>query len=214
MIGTVVYAGSVAVRPYLRPRPDDTSPSATESRVLAAAEKLIDAGTFHQATVAELAEHAGVARATVFGRFGSKLGVLEALSVRCSGGPEIRAVREAFLVDDPRAALPAVVAAAAALWERQGHILLTAKAVVELEPGAIRIIDEQRADQRRSVEGLVARLVGAGALRDGLDADEAVATLHMITSVESFVELRRHGGVSPERTVELLTQLAVTLLSA
>jgi hypothetical protein len=36
-----------------------------------------------------------VARATVFSRFGSKLGVLEALSERCAGGPEMRAVREA-----------------------------------------------------------------------------------------------------------------------
>lgn len=204
----------MAVRPYLRPRSDDPTPSATESRVLAAAEKLIDAGTFHQATVAELAEHAGVARATVFGRFGSKLGVLEALSVRCSGGPEIRGVREAFQVDDPRAAVAAVVAAVAALWERQGHILLTAKAVVELEPGAIRIIDEQRADQRRSIERLVSRLVDGGALRDGLGAGEAVATLHMITSVESFVELRRHGGLPLHRTVELLTQLAAGVLSA
>jgi AcrR family transcriptional regulator len=196
----------VAVRPYARSRSDGADSSATETRVLAAAEKLIDAGTFHQATVAELAEHAGVARATVFGRFGSKLGVLTALSVRCSGGPEIRGIRDAIALEDPRAAVPALVAASAQLWERQGHILLTAKAVVELEPGAMRIIDEQRADQRSSLEGLVARLASAGALHG--DAATTVAMLHMITSVESFVELRRHGGLSFDATVSALQELA------
>lgn len=200
----------MAVRPYRRStsgaRPD------TETRVLAAAEALIEEGAFHQATVTELAERAGVARATVFGRFGSKLGVLEALSTRCAGGPEMRAIREAFAAPDPRAALAAVVSASCRHWERQGYILLTAKAVVELEPGAMRIIDEQREDQRTSLRGLVERLDAAGALRPDLSVAEAVATLHMITSVESFVELRRHGKLDLDRIVELLTGLAGQVL--
>jgi hypothetical protein len=82
--------------------------------------------------------------------------------------------------------------------------------VVELEPGAIRIIDEQRADQRGSLEVLVARLESAGALC--WDAATTVATLHMITSVESFVELRRHGGLSFDATVGALRKLAATQL--
>lgn len=201
----------MAVRPYLRPdaRPDAR---ATEQRVLDAAEALIGEGEFHRASVTELARRAGVARATVFGRFGSKLGVLEALATRCAGGPEMRGIREAFLVEDPRAAVEAVVRAACVHWERQGHILLTLKAVVELEPGAVAIIDDQRTDQRTSIEGLVARLDAAGELRTDLAPETAVAALHMITSVESFVELRTHGELSLDATAATLTGLATSLL--
>lgn len=200
----------MAVRPYARPDPPGAR--ATEQRVLDAAEELIGDGEFHRATVTELARRAGVARATVFGRFGSKLGVLEALATRCAGGPEIRGIREAFTVEEPRAAVTAVVRASCVHWERQGHILLTLKAVVELEPGAVALIDEQRADQRTSVEGLVTRLDEAGELRPGLTADAAVAALHMITSVESFVELRTHGALAPEAVVAVLDGLATSLL--
>src|SRR6478672_11288533 len=128
--------------------------TATRDRVMEAAEEMIRAGEFAQASVTELAEKADVSRATVFSRFGSKLGVLEALAVRCSGGPQMRAIREAVAMEDPAEAVLAIVAASAELWERQGHILLTLKAVAELEPGAIALIDEQRRDQRQSMEHL------------------------------------------------------------
>src|SRR5215468_8338181 len=109
-------------------------PSATRDRVLEAGEEMILSGEFSQATVADLAGKAGVARATIFSRFGSKLGVLEALAVRCSGGPTMRAIRDAQAIEGPVASLRALVAAGCDQWEAQGHILLTLKAVAELEP--------------------------------------------------------------------------------
>jgi len=176
--------------------------------VLAAAEALIADGAFGEATVTEPAARAGVARATVFGRFGSKLGVLEALSVRRAGGPEMRALREAFAPEDPREALRAVVAAACELWERQGHILLTLKAVAQLERGAVELIREQREDQRSSLTALAERLP----LREDLTRPVVVATLHAVTSVEAFVEMRTHGGTSLDATRTTLTRLAETVL--
>src|SRR5262249_35149382 len=79
----------------------------TTERVLDAAAALVAEDAFHTATMDDLARRAGVARATVFSRFGSKLGVLEALSARCAGGPEMRAVREAQSLEDPVAAVDA-----------------------------------------------------------------------------------------------------------
>lgn len=200
----------MAVRPYARQRAE-VAP-ATEARILSTAEEMIRAGTFHHATVAELAKRAEVARATVFGRFGSKLGVLEALATRCAGGPEIQGVRNAFALDDPREAVVAVVAASCVFWERQGHILVTLKAMAELEPGVIPMIDAQRGDQSSSIAKLVRRLDRAGALREGLRPVAATPLLHMITSAESFLELRRHGGLGLEATRTALIDLAVTLL--
>jgi AcrR family transcriptional regulator len=201
----------VALRPYARPRSSGSLD--TEARVLAAAEELIHQGEFHRATVTELAERAGVARATVFGRFQSKLGVLLALATRCSGGPELRAVHDAFAVEDPREAVRALVAASTRFWERQGFILQTLKAIAELEPGAVAVIDDQRKDQASRCAALAKRLHRAGALRPGLTPAVAGPALHMLTSVEAFLELRRHGGVGLEATAATLTDLALALLA-
>lgn len=185
--------------------------SISRDRVLEAAEDMILAGQFAQATVTELAEKADVSRATVFSRFGSKLGVLQALSVRCAGGPEMRAIRAAVALPDPVAAVLAIVDASSEIWELQGHILLTLKAVAELEPGAIELIDEQRRDQRESLRHIVRGLEREGRIGD-LSRDQAVAALHLITSVESFMELRRNAGLSLAATKRVLTTMVTGLL--
>jgi len=185
--------------------------SVTRDRVLEAAEELIIAGEFAHATVAELAERADVSRATVFSRFGSKLGVLEALSVRCAGGPEMRAIRAAVALPDPVEAALSVIQASCDQWERQGHILLTLKAVAELEPGAIALLEAQREDQRSSLEHIVRGLEAQGRLA-GLSRAHAVAALHMITSVESFMELRRNASMSLAATKRVLASMATGLL--
>jgi len=112
-------------------------------------------------------------------------GVLEALAVRCAGGPTMRAIRDAVALDDPDRIVAAVVDAACDHWEQQGHILLTLKAITELEPGAIALIDEQREDQRSSMETVVRTLRGAGRGGD-LPAGQLVAALHLLTSAESL----------------------------
>lgn len=189
------------------------APTATASRILDAAERFVTEGRFHEATMQQLAEAAGASRATVFGRFGSKLGVLEALSVRCSGGPEMRALRDGFAAEDPVAALDAVAAAACVLWERQGAILRTLKAISILEPEAGRLIDEQRTEQRVSLHRLVQRLRRAGALRPGLPEPRALATLHVATSLETFVELRRQYGLSLAATRQTVGELSRSVLA-
>ena len=185
--------------------------SITRDRVLEAAEVLILNGGFTQASVAELAAAADVSRATVFSRFGSKLGVLEALSVRCAGGPKMRAIRDALTIADPADAVRATITACCEHWELQGHILLTLKAVSELEPGALRLIDEQRADQLTSIEQLVQRLDKAGRL-NGMPRVQATSMLHLITSVESFMELRRNAGLTLPVTKRVLITMAAGAL--
>lgn len=56
----------------------------------------------------------------------------------------------------------------------------------------------------------MARPDAAGALRSGTAMTTAI--LHMITSMESYVELRRHGGLSSDTTVTSLQEPASTLL--
>src|ERR671918_669433 len=107
----------VATRSYGRRQRD---PESIE-RVLHAAEGLIRTNRFHTTTMDELAAAAGVSRATVFNRFGSKLGVLQVLFTRAMEGPEMEAIRSALELEDPVASLDAVIEASCAIWESQGR---------------------------------------------------------------------------------------------
>jgi AcrR family transcriptional regulator len=200
----------MAKRPYTAAPRRDSAKSI--EHVLEAAERLIKEGAFHAATMDELAAAAGVSRATVFNRFGSKLGVLEALFTRGMEGPEMVAIQEALALEDPVAALDAVVGAGCAIWEVCGYVVLQLQAVGVLEPEAAALVDRQRDEQRADLEVLTRRLAKADKLRPGLSQARATATLHMLTSLESFLWLRQDYGMSLRQTRETLAELARTLL--
>jgi AcrR family transcriptional regulator len=199
---------AMATRPYTRRR---TNPKSVDS-VLDAAERLISEGEFHSTSVEALAERAGVSRATVFNRFGSKLGVLEALVEHCFTGPEMRAIRAALELDDPVAALQAMIEPSCALWEARGFIVEQLYAIVVLEPGAAALIDEIEADQRSGIQILTRRLARADRLRPGLGEARVAATLHMLTSLECFLRLRRAYGLSLRQTRDTIAELALTVV--
>jgi AcrR family transcriptional regulator len=200
----------MAMRPYAAGRRRESTE--TVDRVLEAAERMIKEDAFHTATMDELAVAAGVSRATVFNRFGSKLGVLEALFTRGMEGPEMAAIQEALALEDPVAALDAVVEAGCAIWEACGFVVQQLQAIAVLEPDAAALVDQQRDEQRADLQGLTRRLANAGRLRPGLSQARATATLHMLTSLESFLWLREGYGLSLRQTREILAELARTLL--
>jgi AcrR family transcriptional regulator len=181
-------------------------------RVLDASERLIRDDAFHSATMDELAEAAGVSRATVFNRFGSKLGVLQALYTRCLESPEMAAIREAFALDDPVEALDAVIGASCDMWEVHGDIQEQLQAIVILEPEAGALVEGQKEDQRAGLMTLARRLARAGQLRRGLGEARAAATLHLLTSLESFLWLRREYRLSLRQTRATIAELAGALL--
>ena len=87
---------------------------------------------------------------------------------RCFTGPEMRAINAALELEDPVAALEAMIEPSCALWEARGFIVEQLSAIVVLEPGAAALIDEIEADQRSGLQALTRRLARAGRLRPGL----------------------------------------------
>jgi AcrR family transcriptional regulator len=200
----------MATRPYTASR-RRAGPDSVD-RVLAAAERLIRDDSFHSATMEEIAAAAGVSRATVFNRLGSKLGVLQALFTRAEESPEMRAINEALAIEDPVASLEALIRAACAVWEAHGYIHEQLQAIVVLEPEASEPVERHREEQRRDLQGLTRRLARAGHLRPGLGEARATATLQLLTSLESFLWLRREHSLSLRQTRETIAELARMLL--
>ena len=202
----------VARRPYTSGRRSRSEDSV--ERVLDAAERLMREDAFHVATMDELAAAAGVSRATVFNRFGSKLGVMQALFTRVMEGSEVEAIRNALELEDPVAALEAAIEASCAVWDSSAFIHEQLQAIVVLEPDASALVAQQRKEQRDDLLALVRRLSRAGRLRPGLGETRAAAALHMLTSLESFLRLRRDYGLSLRQTHETIAELARTLLTS
>jgi AcrR family transcriptional regulator len=200
----------MATRSYTASR-RRSSPASVE-RVLDASERLIREDAFHSTTMDELAAAAGVSRATIFNRFGSKLGVLQALFNRCLESREMAAIREAFAVEDPVVALDAAVAASCAMWEAHGFIVEQVEAIATLEPEASAMLEGQWEDQRAALQGLTRRLARAHRLRPRLGETRATATLHMLTSLESFLWLRREYRLSLRQTRDTIAELARQIL--
>jgi AcrR family transcriptional regulator len=201
----------MATRSYTASRRRGT-PASVDS-ILEAAERLIREDAFHSATMDGLAAAAGVSRATVFNRFGSKLGVLQALFTRGMEGPEMRAIQEALAIEDPVEALEAAIDASCAIWEAYGLVHEQLQAIVVLEPDASALAERQREEQRADLQELTRRLAKAGRLRLGIGEGRATATLHMLTSLESFLWLRREYGLSLRQTREAITELARAVVS-
>src|SRR5829696_1628694 len=176
-------------RPYTTGRRSGSRDSV--DRVLEAAEQLIKKNAFHLATMDEIATAAGVSRATVFNRFGSKLGVLQALFSRAIEGPEMEAIRRALEIEDPVESLEALIGGSCVIWESQAFVHEQLQAIVVLEPDGSVLIDQQRQDQRADLQLLARRLSRAGQLRPELSEARATATLHMLTNLEAFSWLRR-----------------------
>jgi hypothetical protein len=74
------------------------------------------------------------------------------------------------------------------------------------------MVDQQRDEQRRDLEALTRRLARADLLRPGPGEARVTATLHMLTSLETFVWLRREYGLSLRLTRATITDLAHSLL--
>jgi hypothetical protein len=115
-------------------------------------------------------------------------------------------------IADPVAALEAAIEASCAIWDREGYIHEQLQAIVILEPGASALIDEQKQEQRADLQTLVRRLSKTGRLRPGLGEPRALATLHTLTSLETFLWLRREYGLSLRQTRDTITALARTVL--
>jgi AcrR family transcriptional regulator len=165
----------------------------TRSRIMAAVHELLAEGAFHDSTVEQVADRAGISRATLYQHFRSRLDLVDAICDTFDANPALLAVRTSVELDDPDRALAETVANTVRFWASEHTVLAQLYGVVAIDPAARNLVDRQREDRRGEMDRLVRNLQRAGRLHAGMTRRQALARLMLLTGYEAYRELREAG---------------------
>jgi AcrR family transcriptional regulator len=180
---------------------------------MATVRELLAEGTFHESTVEQVADRAGIARATLYQHFGSRLELVDAICDAFAVNPALLELREIVGLPDADVALAETIANTVRFWSSEDPILSQLYGVVAVDPAAKDLVDRQRADRRGELERLARNLRESGRLRPRTSKRNVLALLLVLTSYETFRELR-DAGLSESELTKTLQESATKLLLA
>ena len=199
-----------ATRSY-RSRSRATWARHTRERIVTAVRELLREERFHESTVEQVAERAGVSRATVYQHFRSRIDLVDAICETFDANPALIELRRTIMLPDPETALVRTIALAMRFWESEDAILSELYGVVAIDPAARDLVGRQRADRRSEMRRLAQRLHTTGTLRPGISTARAQDVLMVLTSYETYRELREAGRSAKRLTAELETMARALL---
>jgi AcrR family transcriptional regulator len=200
----------VSYRPY-RPRRQTDRTDAMRERIKKAVHDLLSEGSFHTSTVGEVADRAGVARATLYHHFRSRLDLVDAICETFSENPALARLRETVELPDADTALAKTIALTVRFWSSEDPVLRQLYGVAAIDPAAQALVNRQRADRRSEYTRLVHNLRRAHRLRPGLTGQRALNLLLVLSSYDTYRELHE-AGLSDRQTTNLLQETARALL--
>jgi AcrR family transcriptional regulator len=178
---------------------------------MAGVRELLAEGTFHEAPVEEVAERAGVSRATLYQHFRSRVELVDAICETFGENPALRQLRDTVELPDAEAALAETIALTVRFWASEDAVLRQLYGAAAVDPAAQALVDRQRADRRSEYERLVRTLDRAKRLRVGLTRRQALALLLVLSSYDTYRELR-HAGLTDRQVTTQLQDAARELL--
>jgi AcrR family transcriptional regulator len=180
-------------------------------RILAAVRELLAEGSFHETAVEQVAERAGVSRATLYQHFRSRLDLVDAICDTFDANPALRTLRQSVVLDDPDAALDETIALAVRFWASEDAVLAPLYGVEAIDHAARNLVERQRADRRNEIRRLAHHLATSRSLRPGVGEKRAADMLMVLTSYETFRELRL-AGLGDTQLTKALQESARALL--
>ena len=178
------------------------------SRVLAAARKILMGPEGARAfSIDAVAHEAGVSRMTVYYRFESKRGLLEAIFDDLAASGRMDRLPGAFQRPDPFDALDEFVAVFVGFWTSARPLLRRLYGMAAMDPELERALRSRGERRRRGLTVLVQRIAGQGRLPASMTPEDAVDALFALTSFETFDALAR-GGRRPADVTRLVRRLA------
>jgi AcrR family transcriptional regulator len=179
----------------------------TRLRIRKSARKLFAARGFAKTTINEIAEDAGVAPQTVYSVFGSKGGIVAAIleDLQESAGESAR-VAEIVSEEDPHRQLRLFVSWTRTFFE-QGAPVIRAVLTAQSAPDVAALADQGDQNRRYGTRELTGMWASRGALRDGIEHEEADQRLWLLTSAEQYMLATDKLRWSPDQYEQWLGDL-------
>src|SRR4051794_644363 len=118
----------------------------TRARIMRAVRDLLADGTFHESTVEQVADRAGVSRATLYQHFRSRLELIDEMCDSFDANPALLALRESVTNEDPAAAVAETITHAVEFWSSEDAVLSQLYGVAAIDQAASDLVERQRSD--------------------------------------------------------------------
>jgi AcrR family transcriptional regulator len=170
----------------------------TRLRIIHAARELLMAPDgYSRFSIEAVARQADVARMTVYYQFGSKIGLLEALSDYLAANGGLEQLPTAFCRTEPLEALEAYINIFSHFWETDRMVIRRLLALTALDPDFAQVIQARNERRLEGTHVIVRRFVEKCGPLGSESFDEVVRVLYTLLSFESFDTL-----AGPARSIE------------
>lgn len=178
-----------------------------KSILTAARQHLITVG-YRNLSLERVARDADVTRVTIYRRFGSKLGLLDAVAEDLSQRAGLVAgVHAAAGLDDPVAAFRAMLSETCRFWNTDPDLVRRLVAVSAVDPEAHQVIGGRERWRFEQVAQFVTRLAEAGRLCAPFDSQRAGVVVGATTSFAACDDLATRLHLDHDQLDDLLLAL-------
>jgi AcrR family transcriptional regulator len=182
----------------------------TRARILTAArELLLTSDAFSGFSIDAVARQADVARMTVYHQFGSKVGLLEALSDSLAARGGMEQLANAFRQTDPLEALDEYIRVFSRFWQSDRLVTRRLRALSTLDPDFEQVVKARDERRREGLRVIVLRYVEKYGKPAPEVIDEIINILFTLLSFETFDTL-----AGPAQSIEEVSQLIQRLARA
>jgi len=182
----------------------------TRARILTATRELLIASDgFSGFSIEAVAHKADVARMTVYHQFGSKIGLLEALSDSLAAHGGMEQLANAFRQPDPLDALDEYITVFGRFWQSDRLVTRRLRALSALDPDFEQVIRARDERRRHGLRVICQRLVEKYGKPAPEAVDEMVNILFTLLSFECCDTL-----AGPKRSIEEVTPVVQRLAQA
>ena len=180
------------------------------ARILTAARELLTASDgFNGFSIDAVARQADVARMTVYYQFGSKIGLLEALSDSLASQGGMEQLATAFRQPEPFDALAEYIAVFSRFWDADRLVMRRLRALAALDSDFEKVVRARDERRREGLRVIVQRLSEKHGQPVPEAIDETVDVLYTLLSFESFDTL-----AGPTRSLEEVAPVVQRLARA
>jgi AcrR family transcriptional regulator len=184
----------------------------TRARIVAAARRLLlSPRGFAEFSIDAVAREAGVARMTVYYRFGSKRGLLQGMFDDLAARGGISELRDVFRNPDPFAALSEFISVFTRFWTSSRVVIRRLRGQGVIDPTLGDALREREERRREGLRVLVKRISEKEGRPKAAALDDIVDTLFTLTSFETFDSLAR-GKRRPADVTSLVLRLALAAI--